>query len=138
MPSPNVLEVIALRSSAAYQAAEALRRKKFGGSKGVKKISAKEGSKEYSALRLLIGTWDAIGHRVLGLPEADRIPFYQTNPFGFMWRLLEPAVVHIRKDAGKQYAKNFEDAAYAYDAWLKTQPHEYQTSAANGIIALFG
>jgi len=139
MPSPDVLEVIALRSSRAYQDAETLRRKKFGGSKGLKNIKVKENTKEYSALRLLIGTWEAIGHRILGLPEPERVAFYQTNPIGFMWRLLKPAVEHIRKEAGKQeYAKNFEEVAYAYDAWLKTQPHEYQTGAASGIIALFG
>ena len=91
MPSPDVLEVIALRSSRAYQDAETLRRKKFGGSKGLKNIKVKENTKEYSALRLLIGTWDAIGHRILGLPEPERVAFYQTNPIGFMWRLLKPA-----------------------------------------------
>jgi len=138
MENPRVLEVIALRSGPAYQAAEALRRKKFGGAKGAKQISAKPGSAEYAALRLLIGTWDAIAHQILALPDRERVPFYETNPIGYMWKLLEPAIIQIRKEVGKQYAKRFEDLYKAYAAWLAQQPADYQTAADNGLSAQFG
>lgn len=139
MANPRVLEVVALRNSAAYQAAEALRQKKYGGSKGAKVMKANQGSAEYAALRLLIGTWDSIAHQILGLAEGPaRVEFYETNPIGYMWKLLEPAILELRKQLGNHYAKNFEDLAAAYDTWLRNQPQAYQTGADNGMIAQFG
>lgn len=139
MPSPSVLEVVMLRSGLAYRQAEILRRKKYAGSAGVKKWAAlKEDSVEYGSLRLLIGTWDSMGSQILALPPADRVPFYQTNPVGYMWELLKPAVMEIRKKIGHDYAKNFEKLAEAYKAWLQSQPPEYQTAAQNGLSAQFG
>jgi hypothetical protein len=138
MSSPSVLQVVALRSGDKYQAAEALRQKKFNGSKAAKKISLKQGTPEYAALRLLIGTWDAIGHQVLALQPNERIPFYETNPVGYMWKLLEPAVIEIRKHVGNHYARNFQNLAKAYNDWLAQQPQDYQTAASNGLTAQFG
>ncbi len=136
MPSPTILEVVALRSSVAYQAAESVRQKKYG-NKAQKKINLKYGTSEYAALRLLIGTWDSIGHQVLSLPNAERVPFYQTNPVKYMWKLLEAAILEIRKHVGNHYARNFENLTKAYDAWLQTQPPDYQTAADNGLTAQF-
>ncbi len=138
MANPRVLEVVALRNSASYRAAEALRQKKFGGGKAAKKITIKQGTPEYAALRLLIGTWDSIGHQILGLAEPARVEFYETNPVGYMWNLLKAAIQEIRKELGNHYAKNFEDLYEAYDRWLRTQPPAYQTGAGNGMTAQFG
>lgn len=138
MPSSNVLHAVALRSGVEYRAAELLRRKKYLGKAGIKKwAKMDEDSADYGALRLMIATWDALGVQVLAMPASEQIEFFKANPVEYMWHLLKDAIEAIRKVVGAPYAKNFENLAQAYHAWLVDQPQEYQTAAANGLTAQF-
>ena len=104
------------------------------------------GSAEYAAVRLLIGTWETMAHRVR-TNDPLKVPFYQISPVGYMWINLSPGIVVIRKEIAKTtrkkaaallYAREFELLKNSYRIWLNNQLPMYQTAALNGINALFG
>lgn len=141
-----LLDILQLRMSPEYHAAEVLRRDKTA------KIMASfpESSPEHAAVRLLIGTWEGIAIRVRA-NEALKEPFYLENPVGHMWNALEPGIKVIREGfVGKGgfkarlkirnlYASNFRWLNGAYDTWLDERGDpQYRTAALQGINAQFG
>lgn len=131
-------EILAMRTSSAYQAAERIRQ-----SIGAERMATyPPASNEYAGLRLMVGTWETIAVKVRG-DDALKIPFYQNNPVNYMWVQLLPGIKAVRKEfkrksAGAQYAANFAKLNRAYMSWLKHQPAAYQTAALEGINAQFG
>lgn len=131
-----LLAVEALRSGSEYRAAELLRR-----SIGSKEMASHpQTTKEYAAVRLLIGTWDAIGAmaRQGDLPK-DKL--FETSPVCHMWEALSDAVKIIRRERdGDCYAENFEWLYKASLSWMKKNKKSRKYCSANrsGIQALFG
>jgi hypothetical protein len=70
-----LLDILQLRMSPEYHAAEVMRREKGA----ARMASFPESSPEHAAVRLLIGTWEGIAIRVRANPEL-RVPFYESNP----------------------------------------------------------
>jgi hypothetical protein len=138
-----LLDILQLRMSPEYHAAEVMRREKGA----ARMASFPESSPEHAAVRLLIGTWEGIAIRVRANPEL-RVPFYVSNPVGHMWDALEPALEVIRAGfvgSGKRgaairqlYASNFRWLNRAYRTWLSDQDPEYRSAALQGINAQFG
>lgn len=126
-----------MRLSPAYQAAELIRQR-IG---AAEMASSPESSAEYGALRLMVGTWENIAVRVRG-NDPLKMPFYQTNPVGYMWNKLSPGIGIVRtgfkKRSGALYAHQFYLLNRAYTTWLNTQPPMYRTAALEGINAQFG
>lgn len=131
----TLLEIVHLRSGAAYQAAEFLRRR-LGAST---MADFPPTSEEYAAIRLLIGTWDAIAHMV-NSGDIDKVKFFETNPLLLMWDHLSGAVDKIRLIVSPIYAKDFEDLATEYRQWIVTDDgrRRYRSSSDQAIHALFG
>lgn len=137
--SSELFDILLLRSSPEYHAAEVLRRQVGGAA-----VMAASGptTAEYAAVRLLIGTWETIAIQVRG-NAALKVPFYETNPVGHMWDALSPGVKTIRGKsfkgrAGIYYAREFDSLNRAYRRWLQDKPAAYQTAALQGINAQFG
>jgi hypothetical protein len=135
--SEELAAIQQMRLSPDYQAAEAIRQ-----SIGAQAMALSPPTTQpYAGLRLMIGTWDTIAHRVQG-NDALKIPFYQNNPVGYMWLQLLPGIKVIRGEfsraAQHYYAKPFEQLDRAYMRWLKKQPAAYRTAALQGINAQFG
>jgi hypothetical protein len=129
-----LLEIAALRSSAEYRAAE-LRRRQQGDSGSM--ANAPESSADYAAVRLLIGTWDAIAIRYEGGGFNDD-EFFTGLPVGYMWEALKNAIKDIRAKKGDDYASNFESMYKSYVAWRKKYDKKYESGADSGVHALFG
>lgn len=134
----ELFDILLLRSSPEYHAAEVLRRQ-IGAD-----VMASSGpnTAEYAAVRLLVGTWETIAVRVRG-DEALKVPFYETNPVGHMWDALAPGIKIIRAKSFKgrgavYYASQFGSLNRAYRRWLSTKPADYRTAALQGINAQFG
>lgn len=89
----------------------------------------------------MVGTWETIAIRVRA-NDALKVPFYQTNPVGFMWDKLLPGIKIVRGEftgrAGATYAREFELLNRAYRKWLKSLPASYRSAAMQGINAQFG
>jgi hypothetical protein len=135
--SSELSEILALRLSQAYQDAEAIRQQL-----GAEKMATYPAtSAQYGALRLLIGTWENIAIRVRG-NDPLKVPFYETNPVGYMWNKLSPGIAGVRSEfprrSGNLYAHQFYLLNRAYTTWLKSQPVIYRTAALQGINAQFG
>lgn len=135
--SSELFEIHQLRLSPSYQAAEAIWQ-----SIGAKAMaSSPTSTPQYGALRLMVGTWETIAIRVRS-NDALKVPFYQTNPVGFMWDKLLPGIKGVRGEfkssAAPSYAHEFELLNRAYGNWLKGLPAAYRTAALGGIHALFG
>jgi hypothetical protein len=130
-------EILQLRLSPAYQAAEAIRQS-IG---AAAMASSPPSTPQYGALRLMVGTWETIAIRVRA-NDALKVPFYQTNPVGFMWHKLLPGIIVVRDEftarAAFVYAREFQLLNRAYRKWLKSLPASYQTAALQGINAQFG
>jgi hypothetical protein len=135
----TLLAIEAMRSGAAYQQAEMLRRSL--GENGAEQMASKgPASKEYAAVRLLIGTWEAIAAMVQADPDSQT-RFFETQPVFHMWDALKDGVKRIQKDLNcPHFAKNFESLACDYDAWCdrSKKSKAYRTQACNGITARFG
>jgi hypothetical protein len=76
-------------------------------------------SAEHGAVRLLIGTWDALAHSFTAAGSGPD-PFFAINPFDLAWEALKPAVTILRKTDGVGFAREFEKLATRTRAWLKT------------------
>ena len=89
----------------------------------------------------MVGTWETIAIRVRSNDEL-KVPFYQTNPVGFMWDKLSPGIKVVRGEfkirAASLYAHEFELLNRAYRKWLNALPLSYRTAALQGINAQFG
>ena len=134
----ELFDILLLRTSPQYHAAEVMRRQQGADTMA----SSPQNSDAYAALRLLVGTWETIAKRVKGNDEL-RIPFYETNPVGHMWKALEPGITIIRNRdfkgrAAKHYAEEFQRLNRTYGTWLKKQPPSYRSAAMDGINAQFG
>ena len=135
--SSELSEILQLRLSPSYQAAEAIRQ-----SIGAEAMaSSPTSTAPYGALRLMVGTWETIAIRVRS-NDALKVPFYQTNPVGFMWDKLLPGMKVVRAEfnvrAASLYAHEFELLNRAYRKWLKGLPASYRTAALQGVNAQFG
>lgn len=112
---PDVTNSILARTSERYQAAERVRR-----DHGAAWMARQHGnSAEHGAVRLLIGTWDALARSFTaagGSPD----PFFAINPFDLAWEALRPAVKILRETDGASFASEFEKLATRTRAWLKT------------------
>lgn len=131
-----IMKVTDLRMSAAYQAAEALRRR----SRVETMARSDEHSIEHAAVRLLIGTWDRIAMFAQDFNESQRRRFFRCNPVRLIWRTLGPAIIIIRQSStvGPRFAKEFEELATRYDEWTLTQDgQEFRTEAEQNVCALF-
>lgn len=135
--STELSEIMQLRLSPAYQAAEAMRQA-IG---AAEMASSPHSTQPYGAFRLMVGTWESIAIRVRA-NDALKVPFYQTNPVGFMWDKLSPGIKIVRGEfkgrAASSYAREFELLNRAYRKWLKSLPASYQSAAMQGINAQFG
>lgn len=134
----ELFDILFLRSSPEYHAAEVMRRQMTA----AVMASSPSTTEAYAAIRLLIGTWETIALRVRA-NDPLKVPFYDTNPVGHMWDALKPAIVIIRggfgsKAIGRFYAYEFRLLNAAYRRWLRGKPASYQTAALQGINAQFG
>ncbi|MEW5863492.1 MAG: hypothetical protein AB1773_07865 [Pseudomonadota bacterium] len=142
-----LLQILQLRNSPAYHAAEVMRRE-IG---ETAMANSPAGSEAFANIHLLIGTWETIAALVRANPEL-REPFYKVNPVGHMWQALAPAIEIVRgrtvtvmkgkrritRKLGRLYARQFQLLDDEYTAWLSGKPADYQTAALGGIQALFG
>jgi hypothetical protein len=112
---PDVTNSILARTSERYQAAERVRR-----DHGAAWMARQHGnSAEHGAVRLLIGTWDALA-RSYTASGSGPDPFFAINPFDLAWEALRPAVKILRETDGPGFASEFEKLATRTRAWLKT------------------
>jgi hypothetical protein len=146
--SAALLAIHMMRMNAAYREAELVRR-----SKGAKAMAAKKGSKDYAAIALLIGSWNAIGAAVRqAVPGGSTSPtgdafldaylnaIFETVPVCHMYSALKDAVEKIEKDWGEEFAPDFEWLYQEYLKWLERNKKSkgYKTAHCNGIRAFFG
>jgi phytoene/squalene synthetase len=130
-----LLAIENLRSNPAYQAAEALRRK----SRGKRLAKAKVGSKEHTAICLLITTWISIAHLLKGVE--DKSPFFNTLPICHMYRALKDEIEFLRKTLDSQtFARELEELYEEWEAWLDKMglSKQYVTAMCGGMTARFG
>jgi hypothetical protein len=130
-------EILALRLSPAYQAAERIRQEI-----GAEQMATyPPASAQYAGLRLMVGTWETIAMRVRANDDL-KVPFYQNNPVNFMWMRLLPGISIVRGSfkirSRALYAANFEKLNRGYMTWLKKQAPIYRSAALDGISAQFG
>ena len=149
----TLLAIQMMRMSGAYQAAELLRRQN-----GAKKLaSAKKDSKEYAALLVLVGTWNAIGSTVRlalssdsggggtsmkpGQSEEEYLDaIFENVPVCHVRQGIEDALKIIEQDWGVEAAPDFDWLYQEYLKWLerKEMGAAYQTAHCKGIRAFFG
>ena len=125
---PDLTNSILARTSERYQAAERVRR-----DHGAAWMARQHGNAaEHGAVRLLIGTWDALARSFSasgGAPD----PFFAINPFDLAWEALQPAVKILRQTDGPGFASEFEKLANRSRAWLKTEAgRRHRTMARHG------
>jgi hypothetical protein len=111
---PDLANSILARTSERYQAAERLRRD-HGAAWMARQPSD---SSDHGAVRLLIGTWDALA-RSVAVTGSAHDQFFAINPFDLAWEALKPAV-QILRESNPLYAGEFEKLATKSRAWLKT------------------
>jgi hypothetical protein len=111
---PDLANSILARTSERYQAAERLRRDRGAGWMAQQASN----SSDHGAVRLLIGTWDALA-RSVAVSGGAHDQFFAINPFDLAWEALKPAVMILR-ESDPQYAGEFEKLASKSRAWLKT------------------
>lgn len=99
--------------------------------------SAAEGSAEYSAVLLLISTWETIALLISGVKKKDKI--FEVTPICHMHRELKEAIEHLRGSI-PDFGANFTKLNTEYEAWLRKQKKDarYVTAACNGMHARFG
>jgi hypothetical protein len=111
----DVTNSILARTSERYQAAERVRRDH--GAAWMARQPVK--SAEQGAVRLLIGTWDALAYSYTASGSGPH-PFFAINPFDLAWEALKPAVRILRETDGPNFAREFERVATQTRAWLNT------------------
>ncbi len=124
-------KIMELRSTPAYQTAEAQRQTDGSGT------MASGSASQQQAIRLMIQTWESIANLVMAIDRIGREAVFGTTPIGYMYDALEAGILIIRQnDPG--YASMFEQLDQAYSAWLSSKPADYQSRAAQGLNANFG
>ena len=130
-----LLGIERMRSDSNYYAAEVMRRD-LGGAEGlIGPESTKEGK---AAAQLLCVTWDSIAILIRGVRTRDKI--YEATPICHMYKVLEPAIKHFRKEV-PEFAAEFEKLNADYLAWLKKKKKsaDYVSKACGGLLhARFG
>ncbi|HXZ91921.1 MAG TPA: hypothetical protein VEG36_03490 [Burkholderiales bacterium] len=125
-------QILAMRQAAEYQAAERVRQQV-----GAQTMALyPDSSIQNGQVRLMVNTWNTIA----GMTTVPGFPwdqFCSSNPVGFMWDGLYPAIREIRKTT-RLYARQFQKLNTSYEKWLKTQPKDYQSQVKQGINASFG
>jgi hypothetical protein len=125
-----LLGIERMRSDPNYYAAEVMRR-----DRGTEVLIAPEGR---AAAQLLIVTWESIAILIRGVRSRDKI--YEATPICHMYKELEPAIKHFRKEA-PEFAAEFEKLNADYLAWLKKKKKsgDYVSRACGGLLhARFG
>jgi hypothetical protein len=137
MTENEVLQVIMhanqLRSNTEYRNAFRL----MQGNRPEKMAAADKKSDEYAAIRILIGTWEAIAILASGFNAAQRKRFFKSHPVSLMWQSLEPAIKVIRSSEGAAFAQEFE-ALYKQYPQATGKPGTkaaYASGAPQGITA---
>ncbi|MBR1273877.1 hypothetical protein [Bradyrhizobium sp. AUGA SZCCT0283] len=129
-----LLGIERMRSDSNYYAAEVMRRD-VGTEALVAPGSTKEGR---AAAQLLIVTWESIAILIRGIRTKDKI--YEATPICHMYKELEPAIKHFRKEV-PEFAAEFEKLNADYLAWLKKKKKsgDYVSRACGGLLhARFG
>lgn len=136
MDQAALLAITALRSGTQYQAAEIIRRNLTAKAMA----SQPKTTAEYAAMRLLIGTWDAIAGVARESNKEFRDRLFEKTPVCHMWEALEDGVKAIRADLGKEYAADFEWLYKQNGRWISTnkKSRAYCSAASNGLHAFFG
>ena len=128
-----LLTVTQLRSNAAYQAAEMMRRK----ASGVALASADQGSPEFAAFLLLIGTWQRIGILARMLDRSELHRLFKCTPAKLMWGYLSEGVERIGNPA--EITPDFLWLVQQYDEWQRTEDgSRYSSQTPQIICAMFG
>lgn len=129
-------KILELRSAADYQAAVApLVANNYHGAAAM----ATGTPVQQAAVRLLIGTWEAIANMVSSINQVGQESIFGTTPVGFMYDALSAAIVVIRQNDGNpNYAAKFEALDVAYLAWIADKGAVYQSLADQGLNANFG
>ena len=129
-------KILELRNAADYQAAVApLVANNYRGSGAM----ATGSSVQQVAVRLLIGTWEAIANMVSSINQVGQESIFGTTPVGFMYDALSAAIVVIQQnDSNPNYATKFTALDQAYTTWIGTKGAEYQSLADQGLNANFG
>jgi hypothetical protein len=130
-----LLGIERMRSDSNYYAAEVMRRDLGGAEALVGPESTKE---RKAAAQLLIVTWEAIAVLIRGVKTKDKI--YEVTPICHMYKALEPAIKHFRKEV-PEFAAEFEKLNADYHAWLKKKKKsgDYVSAACGGLLhARFG
>jgi hypothetical protein len=88
----------------------------------------------YAAARFQIGTWDHIARCAKDFSQHQLDEFFRSQPVGFMWSHLQPALAQIRTESGMaNYAKDFENLANKYSEWARTPGGEQFTSGRPSV-----
>lgn len=127
-----LVQVVALRQSAEYQAAERTRRQVGT----LAMAQSPSSSIEYAQIRFLVDTWEWIA-RGTGMPDFPWDSFFVQNPLLYVWDNLDAAIRVFRKTEAN-YAGALEDVVGKYKQWLLKQPKKYRGAATTGVHALFG
>jgi hypothetical protein len=131
-----ILGIDLLRCTTAYQAAEILRRRVGS---AVKMANMPETTDEHAAIRLLVGTWEAIATTArMGAISLDRL--FMIQPVCHMWRELQDAVEAMRKRYGADYGANFQWLYEEWQDWINANDFDdaYVTATCGGIHGRFG
>ena len=128
-----------MRTSSAYQKAEALRRQSKASGKSVAAMATgAESSPEMAALMLLIGTWETIALMLSAIKDKNQI--FEITPLSQMWDELSPAV-RIFRTACCDTGHHFDKLAAEHKAWLKEfkKKEGYETADCQICMhAMFG
>lgn len=124
---PDLTSSILARTSERYQAAERVRRDHGSAWMAQQPVD----SAAHGAVRLLIGTWDALA-RSFVVAGGAHDQFFAINPFDLAWAALGPAIDILRQMEGPTFAGEFEKLANRSRAWLKTPPGRRYRSKGNG------
>ncbi|RJF74100.1 hypothetical protein [Rhodopseudomonas palustris] len=128
-----------MRTSPAYQSAEALRRRlKAGGKSSAAAATDSEASEALGAILLLIGTWETIAVLLQGAGDASE--YFALAPVSYMWGELAPAI-YILRSSDPQCARHFERLGKEHADWISKMKEqgEYQTGDCHGCLhAMFG
>ncbi len=124
---PDLTSSILVRTSERYQAAERVRRDRGAAWMARQPVD----SPAHGAVRLLIGTWDALARSYV-VEGSAHDQFFAINPFDLAWAALGPAIDILRKTDGAMFAGEFEKLSKRSKVWLGTPAGRRYRSKGNG------
>jgi hypothetical protein len=128
-----IMNATQLRSNLPYR--NAFRSLQGKGANGAAQMaSAAEESDDLAAIRLLIGTWNAIAISTDGFNEAQWKRFFSSQPVSLMWKTLSHGVAVIRTKKGDKFAGQFEAL---YNKYQPEAGKAYISEEAQAVTALF-